>query len=144
MMNTKTEGIISVDDLININISEVILNLSKRIENINKIYKYSQFEYDWNLNGAEPFSKELIRIAWEKINRLEKQPNVFPTACGSIQFEYSGDDGNYLEFEIYEDRIEMFKIINKTEFEKTLSISEDLNEIINEFKQNRTSNIRGE
>jgi len=128
--NTKTE------------VSEEILNLSKHVDNINKLHKYSQFGYNWNLNGAEPFSKELINIVWEKINGLEKQPNVFPAACGCIQFEYSGDNGNYLEFEIYENRIEMFKIIDKIEYEETLPLSEDLNEIINEFKQINTNSTK--
>ena len=124
--------------------NEVIVNLSKHIDNINKLYKYSLYDYNWNLNGAEPFSKELINTAWEKINGLAIQPNVFPTACGCIQFEYSGDNGNYMEFEIYEDRIEMFKIINKTEYEETLSISDDLNEIVSEFKQNGINSTKGE
>ena len=132
MTSTKTES------------NEKILNLSKCIDNINKLYKYSQFEYNWNLNGAEPFSKELINTAWGKINGLEKQPNVFSTACGCIQFEYSGNNGDYLEFEIYEDRIEMFKIINGAEFEETLSLADDLNEIINEFKQNGINIIKGD
>lgn len=36
------------------------------------------------------------------------EPFVCPTACGSIQFEYEKDNGDYLEFEIYEDRIEVY------------------------------------
>lgn len=40
--------------------------------------------------------------------QLEAEPFVCSTACGSIQFEYEKEDGEYLEFEIYEDRIEVF------------------------------------
>jgi hypothetical protein len=117
-----------------INIAD--LNISKMlkiIENLNKLHGYSQFEHNWNDNEAEPFSKELINLAWKKINDLEIQPQIFPVACGSIQFEYEKNNGDYLEFEIYADRIEVFKITDKNEEELNLSVTEDLNDIVNEF-----------
>jgi len=41
--------------------------------------------------------------------------------------------GDYLEFEIYGDRIEVFKITGGKDEEFNISITEDLNNIINEF-----------
>ena len=107
--------------------------MSKKIINFNKLHEYSQLEYNWNDNGAEPFDKELINLAWKKINELEIQPKVFPTAGDSIQFEYEKGNGDYLEFQICEDKIEVFKIIDKNEEEFNTSIDDDINNIVNKF-----------
>ena len=106
---------------------------SKMLVNLNKLHEYSQLEYNWNDNRAEPFEKELINLAWKKINELEIQPDVFPTACDSIQFEYEKENEDYLEFEIYTDRIEVFRIIGENKEGFDLPIDEDLNKIVNEF-----------
>ena len=63
---------------------------------------------NWNGNGANSFSTKLIEKCREIVMQLAAEPFVCPTACGSIQFEYEKDYGDYLEFEIYEDRIEVF------------------------------------
>jgi len=106
---------------------------TKKIKNFNKLHEYSQLEYNWNDHRAEPFDKQLINLAWTKINELEIQPKVFPTAADSIQLEYEKENGDYLEFEIYTDRIEVFRIIGENEEEFDLNIEEDLNKIVNEF-----------
>jgi len=108
-------------------------NQDRRFINLNKLHEYSNLKYNWNFNGAEPFTKELINLAWQKISELEIQPKVFPTAADSIQFEYEKENGDYLEFNIFEDKTEILKIINKNEEEFDVSIDEDLNKIVNEF-----------
>jgi len=108
-------------------------SILKKIENFNKIHEYSQLKHDWNHNGAEAFEQEVISLSWEKVNELEIQPEIFPTACGSVQFEYENSNKDYLEFEIYKDRIEAFKIINEEEKEYNLKTTEDLNDIVNDF-----------
>lgn len=65
-------------------------------------------EYNWNDNGAQVFSVKLVERCRRIVNQLVAEPFVCPTACGSIQFEYEKDNGDYLEFEIYEDRIEVY------------------------------------
>ena len=101
--------------------------------NLSKLYEYSQLEYNWNDNGAEPFNRELLNLAWKKINELYIQPKVFPTACGSIQFEYEKENEDYLEFQIFEDRIEVFEILNSVEKEFTIAVSDDLNKFVTAF-----------
>ena len=59
-------------------------------------------------NGANSFSTKLIEKCREIAMQLAAEPFICPTACGSIQFEYEKENGDYLEFEIYEDRIEAF------------------------------------
>lgn len=63
---------------------------------------------NWNDNGASSFSPKLVEKCREIAMQLAAEPFICPTACGSIQFEYEKENGDYLEFEIYEDRIEGF------------------------------------
>ena len=64
---------------------------------------------NWNDNGAQRFTNKLVDRCREVLNQLVAEPFICPTACGSIQFEYEKDNGEYLEFEIYEDRIEVYR-----------------------------------
>ena len=68
----------------------------------------SKLEDNWNGNGASKFSSELIDKCKYLLSKLHEDPEIFPTACGSIQFEFEDKNGNYLEFEIYEDKVEIF------------------------------------
>lgn len=68
----------------------------------------SKLEENWNDNGANAFPIELVEKCREIVNQLVAEPFVCPTACGSIQFEYEKENGEYLEFEVYEDRIEVY------------------------------------
>ena len=68
----------------------------------------AKLDDNWNNNGAGPFSAKLIEKCRGIVAQLEAEPFICPTACGSIQFEYEKENGEYLEFEIYEDRIEVF------------------------------------
>ena len=111
-------------------VSSKFVNLSW---NLTKLHDYSDLEDNWDCDGAKAFSKELIDLARGKIILLDTQPKVFPTMRESIQFEYEKEDGDYLEFEIYEDRIEVFRIIDEHEEEFKLSVDENLNKIVNEF-----------
>lgn len=70
----------------------------------------SHLEQDWNENGAQAFSKDLIEKCRRILFELSAEPSIFPTACNSIQFEYEKDSGEYLEFEIYSDHIKFFYI----------------------------------
>lgn len=63
---------------------------------------------NWNDNNAKAFSPILIDKCRRILDDLVAEPFVCPTARGSIQFEYEKDDGKYLEFEIFEDRIEVY------------------------------------
>ena len=45
------------------------------------------------------------------LQNLSELPDVFPTANKSIQIEYEKANGEYLEFEMFEDdRVHMFRI----------------------------------
>lgn len=93
---------------------------SMALDNINSLAKsymtantalddIQRLKYNWNDNGAQAFSFRLVEKCRQILNQLVAEPFICPTACGSIQFEYEKEDGDYLEFEIYEDRIEVYK-----------------------------------
>ncbi len=75
---------------------------NKEIDDIAKL------QYNWNENGAEPFSDELINKCRNIISNLNIIPKVYPVANNSLQFEYYQKDGSLLEFNIYEDHLTMF------------------------------------
>jgi len=100
--------------------------------NIAKINNLRDFKENWNGYNAEKFTKELCDFAISIINKLEYQPEIFPTGRSSIQFEYERDNG-YLEFEIYSPkRIEMFRILESGE---EVERSVDLDELIRLVKE---------
>lgn len=86
---------------------------------------------NWNGNKAEAFSPELIDRCRRFIQFLPTQPEIFPTAVGAIQFEFRKEDGSYLEFEVYKDTINEYRVFTSgEELEKNaLSFTEMKNEV---------------
>lgn len=109
--------------------------LKKKINNINTILSFKKFAYDWNGNGAEPFSEKIIQKALDFIisSELKYQPNVFPTARQSIQLEYEKSNGDYLEIEIFEDKYSAYSEIGNEETEYESISFNELIKLINEF-----------
>lgn len=71
-------------------------------ENIQRIEQIKTLTENWNGYGANSFSTQLLERVKSIIMNLSIQPDIFPTAQNSIQLEYEKDDGEYLEFEIFE------------------------------------------
>ena len=94
---------------------------------------------DWNGNNANPFPASLIEKCTTLISQLEVQPFISPTAYGAIQMEYEKENGDYLEFEIYPERIEVYQIINNIEYEETLTSSSEVKQTITKFLTNSIS-----
>lgn len=83
---------------------------------IQKIKDFKSYKYNWNGNGARPFSEKLINKAVDLIQKFRITPEVFPVANDSIQFEWeSRDEFLYIELEIFEDKIEIFKLTGTEE-----------------------------
>lgn len=68
-------------------------------ENLKKLDHISALNDNWDGYGAEPLPERLIISAGELIRKLRIQPEIFPTADGTIQIEYEKDNGDYLEFQ---------------------------------------------
>ena len=62
------------------------------------------------------------------------QPRIFPTARNSIQFEYEKQDGEYLEFELFEDgRLKKFSYSGGGQFSTELIEDKDVEGIVRAF-----------
>lgn len=67
-----------------------------------KISEIRCLEDNWNGNGAPGFSSQLLDSVLSIVEKLTRQPSIFPTARESIQLEYENNVGDYLEFELFE------------------------------------------
>lgn len=82
-------------------------------ENIEILSEIGELEDNWNNYGAPKFNQSLIFKCLRIItsSNLKFQPEIFPTARQSIQFEYEPDDYHYFEIEIFIDRIKIYSRI---------------------------------
>lgn len=86
-----------------------------------KIDEISNLKKNWNGNNAQPFNDKIINNALLFLKFSLYKPEIFPTASNSIQLEYEKENGEYLEFEIKENVIEIFRIYeNEQEEEYTI------------------------
>ena len=96
---------------------------------ISKLNRIKNLGKNWNGYDAEPFKTEVISKAEKIVFGLSFAPEVFPTASGTIQFEYHKMDGSYLEFEISEDEtIPVYEEAVDGE-EREYELSGDINEL---------------
>lgn len=108
----------------------------KKMKNLEKLDSFNSYEVNWNGNNASPISKELISMMKGLVITLSYQPEIFPTACDSIQFEYEKDDGAYLEFELFENKIIRIYSVDSKGLEEESRIAFDsgvINEVVNKF-----------
>ena len=111
-------------------------DFEKRKDNIKLLKSFSDLPKGWNGNGAKSISLSLINRCIDLISfpDLNYQPDIFPTARESIQFEYEKPDGSYLEIEVYEDNISYLYITkNGEETEHESADWQDILRLIYEF-----------
>ena len=104
--------------------------------NLKKLEEIASFQDNWNGNGAKAFSNQLISEAKKLIISLEIHPEIFPTACETIQLEYDKEDGTHLEIEIKEDKsAEVFwvKQTGEEELKKIQANVEEIDKVVREF-----------
>lgn len=82
-------------------LGDAMLDLSVR-NNLSLLSEIALLEDNWNNNGATGFSESLINRCRESVKNLVHQPDIFPTADTSIQFEWEKTQGEYLEIELFE------------------------------------------
>lgn len=84
-----------------------MIHFPDRIKMGNRIKEISELKENWNDNGAEPFSKDVLKECRQLLNDLPYPMEIFPVADGSVQFE--NDSGN-ISFKVYADRLTLFWI----------------------------------
>jgi len=95
-------------------------------KNIDKVSSFLKMEKGWNGYDAEPLSASLIENVKELFVSLSNyQPEIFPTGHNSIQLEFENDNGDYLEFEIFENgTASMYLSKENEEVEELIAIDE--------------------
>ena len=103
--------------------------------NLRKLESIARLGKDWNGYGAAPFSQALIGKVREIVLDLHVQPELFPTAAGSIQLEYEKDSGDYLEIQVTESSVcDVFRADSCGEASFTvLSDASEINKLVGEF-----------
>ena len=76
---------------------------SLKNHNMEKLSAIRSLKSGWNGNGAPAFSKSLIDRIGSLIDILDIQPEIFPTAMGTIQLEYDNSRKDHMEIEISDD-----------------------------------------
>jgi hypothetical protein len=105
-----------------------------RTKSILRILEIEKLQDNWNCNGATSFSKEILSLAKTIIFQLSVQPQIFPTARDSIQFEYENAVGDYLEFELFDDgQLKMFSFSRSGRTETSYIAIGEMNEVVNRF-----------
>lgn len=76
-----------------IDITREVLNHAQQ-ENLRKLEQISLLADNWDGNGAKAFDKQLVAKVKDLIGALGVQPEIFPLSYGSIQMEYTKEDGS--------------------------------------------------
>lgn len=106
-----------------------------KIVNLKRLSEIEKLPDNWNNNGAEHISPQVIKRVRKLLMNMTYQPEVFPTACEAVQLEWENDKKEYLEMEILDGTINVFKIdAEGGEEQRTISFDETLvNTIVEEF-----------
>lgn len=105
----------------------------KSMDNLKKLNRIASLKDDWNLHGASSFSESLLKLCRNMLLKLNRQPNIFPTANDSIQFEFENKE-DYLEIEIFDDlsHIEYYMKKGGKEIEKS-TVVQDVIKVVDQF-----------
>ena len=106
-----------------------------KLVNLKRLSEIEKLPDNWNNNGAEHISPQIIKMARKLLMSMTYQPEVFPTACEAIQLEWENDKKEYLEMEILDGTINIFQIdAEGGEEQHTISFDENIvNAIVEEF-----------
>ncbi len=107
-----------------------------KMKNLAKLDQIALLKDNWNGDGARAFQKTIITAARGIVTGLDIQPEVFPTGDNSVQFEYDGPDGSYLEIELREGKSADVFTIDRQGNERytTVEISaKAINELVDHF-----------
>lgn len=110
----------------------------EKLNNLNCIDEIANLKDNWNGNGANAFSADFLDKMRGIVTHLQRQPEIFPTAQDSIQFEYENSVGDYLEIEFFETgRIKLFSHTHKGESSSYDIQSKDIDRVVTEFYERK-------
>lgn len=82
----------------------------ERAYNMTKLSVMCDLETGWDGESAKPISRDLIAFVSSILMRINKQPEIYPTAEGGIQIQYEKPDKTYMEIVFSPDSIVGMKI----------------------------------
>lgn len=115
---------------------EKVIVSGEKLENLKKLETIAMLQDNWNANGAKAFSASLISKVRNIILFLDIQPEVFPTACESLQLEYDKQDGSHMEIELTESESAEIFVVDSTGCESIRNIRsgiEVINKVVSDF-----------
>ena len=110
--------------------------VSIKDDNHSKLNEISKLKDDWNKNGAPAFSGKLIRKVQSILEKISIQPEIFPTALGTIQLEYDNSRRDHMEIEIGESgeaEVFVYTYNKKEYFENIPATAGAINKKVMEF-----------
>lgn len=120
---------------VNSGVKKVLIN-EEKLDNLKKLEAIAHLEDNWNDNGAKAFKDSLITKVRNLVMFLEIQPEVFPTACESLQLEYDKVNGAHLEIELNESENAEVFLVDDHGNEEVRSIRpsvEEINKVVSDF-----------
>ena len=107
-------------------------------DSLTRLTQIAMLKNNWDGYGAEPLPRDTIFRAQRLIRSLHFQPEIFPTAAGSIQIEYEKDNGDYLELQFTgQGFCEAFRCIGgNEEYFSLLDNSDAVNTLVDDFQNN--------
>ncbi len=83
-----------------------------RTDNMDRLAVISSFKDNWNGNGAGAFDGEFMKKVIALVRDLEIQPEIFPSAAGTIELEYGNSRKDFMGIEIGDsDEAEVFIVM---------------------------------
>ncbi len=106
---------------------------STKMHNDILLESFRGLEPNWNGYGAVPIDGEVINNSILVLDQLIKQPENFPTGRNTVQFEYETDNGDYVELEVYNNRIHVYieQGGNGSEMDYSFDQIQEINEAVN-------------
>lgn len=110
------------------------------------IDSFGKLPDNWNFNGAEHISINVLTLAKDLVSKLNHKPDIFPTGRNSVQFEYENDEF-YFEVEVFDNSIitlfndYRYDTSENKLFTSIIDISNYTNSTLNEFRKDRTRGV---
>ena len=103
--------------------------------NLEKLKRISLLNYGWDGYNAEHLPKSLLLCTDSLLKKLYIQPEIFPTATGTIQAEYEKENGDYLELQLTGQGLcQVFRnIASLEEYFDIPETSEAINSLVGDF-----------
>ena len=86
---------------------------------ISEVTSLTKLKYNWDDEDGNPFTDEEVSLFVSVIKHLKVVPRISPTGRSSLVFDYEKEDGSYLGFELYIDKMDIV-CVPENDFSRTI------------------------